>query len=76
MKLNKGYSLFRYEIAQVLNMNDKKLYRFLKKNEIKVSSGMVPPCDLDRIEAVYYGEKNIQEHLNEDIKPENIPQRS
>jgi hypothetical protein len=75
MKLSNGRSLYRYEIAEFLNMNVKELYRFLKRKDVKISSGIVLPCDLDRIEAVYFGENNAQERSNEDIKEGNIPQR-
>ena len=73
MKLNQGRPLFRYEIANFLNVHTKKLYRVLKKNKVPLQSGMVMPCDLDRIEPLFLGEKRLEEEENEDDKPENIP---
>ena len=73
MKLNKSCPLFRYEIARFLEMSEKQLYRFLKKKKVDIPSGMVMPCDLERIEALVFGEK--VESIK-DIQEGNIPHNS
>ncbi len=73
MKLNKGCPLYRYEIAEFFKMNEKKLYRFLKKKSLPLESGMVMPSDLDKIEALILGKNSKEDDPNEGDKNLKVP---
>ena len=55
MKLNQGFPMFRYEIANFFKISEKKLYRLLKKKGVILELGMVLPCQLDEIETIVLG---------------------